>query len=402
LCELATLLLLSPRLNCPFSLSLSVGQSAAVSDDEPGIRPPAACPPRRTMLIGEAGAGICFPTPSLSAFLLFLLVSYCYCPQCTTSFYLHRAVNPSALKNHRTPLAEAWSRTSGGSTFVRAVVATDATTAAHDHHQFCSPKEHYESLTVKELRLLVREQHPAQRGVLSTLKRKKDLVDFLTASSSHVAGGEDEDGPGNVVTAANKEEKAATRETDRIDQEDDFSSSQDLANVDELVAVNGGAVPAAEATERSPPRRTRAMPLKMPPNKEARMSPKDALLKKIRETYPEAELERMSDDEPAVDLRQTHHPIMADRPRSDLDVVFLGTASCMPSTTRGVSCTALKLNWRRNAASTWLFDVGECTQVRDGITKGVISWNGQPSRLSLFLCKGRLLFSLAGTSRNKV
>jgi hypothetical protein len=342
------------------------------------------------MRIGEAGAGTRFPTPSCSAFLLFLLVSCYYCPQCTTSFYLHPAVHPSSLKNHRPPWPEAWARTSGSSTFELAV-ATDATTSAHHHHPFCSPKEHFESLTVKELRLLVREQHPAQRGVLSTLKRKKDLVDFLTAASSDgFAGGDDKVGPGDVVTSAN-EEKAATREADRIEQEDDFSPSQDLSSADELVTLNGRAVAAStEAAERSPPRRTRAMPLKMPP-KEPRISPKDALINKIRETYPEAELERLSDDEPVVDLRQTHHPIMADRPRSDLDVVFLGTASCMPSTTRGVSCTALKLNWRRNAASTWLFDVGECTQVRRCITNGDII-ERPTSRLSLFFVQRTITF----------
>lgn len=277
-------------------------------------------------------------------------------------------------------------------------VATDdaATTAAHHHHHHpVSPKEYFESLTVKELRLLVREQHPAPPGVLSTLKRKKDLVDFLTASSSDVAAGKDKVGPDNVVKAANEEEEeAATKEADRIDEEeDDFSPSQDLSNADGSVAVNGGAVAVAEAAERSPPRRTRTMPLKMAPKKEPRVSPKDALIQKIRETYPEAELERMSDDEPVVDIRQTHHPIMADRPRSDLDVVFLGTASCMPSTTRGVSCTALKLNWRRNAASTWLFDVGECTQVREDVSPMVIFMKqANPPGLSFLLCKGRLLF----------
>ena len=99
-------------------------------------------------------------------------------------------------------------------------------------------------------------------------------------------------------------------------------------------------------------------------------------------------------------MRQIHHPMLANATLSDLDVVFVGTASCSPGVTRGVSCTALRLNWRRRrkavgsaevggsvgealangalvdgkydegtdigAGGTWLFDCGESTQVRFG------------------------------------
>lgn len=47
------------------------------------------------------------------------------------------------------------------------------------------------------------------------------------------------------------------------------------------------------------------------------------------------------------DIRHEHHPMLKGTRYSDLDVVFVGTASCTPGMTRGVSCTALRLQWRR-------------------------------------------------------
>ncbi|KAL7580217.1 hypothetical protein ACA910_012962 [Epithemia clementina (nom. ined.)] len=42
-----------------------------------------------------------------------------------------------------------------------------------------------------------------------------------------------------------------------------------------------------------------------------------------------------------------------------MELIFVGTASCTPGATRGVSCTALRFQ-----GGTWIFDVGECTQLQ--------------------------------------
>jgi hypothetical protein len=50
---------------------------------------------------------------------------------------------------------------------------------------------------------------------------------------------------------------------------------------------------------------------------------------------------------------------------ADMELCFLGTASCLPSLTRGVSSVALRLMGRRGAgSSTWIFDAGEGTQIQ--------------------------------------
>jgi len=191
-----------------------------------------------------------------------------------------------------------------------------------------------ESLTVRELRELVKET-TSERGVLSRLKRKQDLVDFLQNKEL-------------------PEDQTATKTPE---------------------GVNGIAS------------KRKKGPLKMPSAQKddttTTTSRKDAIFEKVYQRYPPVrDMASFNQTSPVEDVRQIYHPIYrSNNVSSDMDIVFVGTASCTPGITRGVSCTALRLNWRRRAAflnpktgrmeqmsnfqgGTWLFDVGECTQVR--------------------------------------
>jgi ribonuclease Z len=101
-----------------------------------------------------------------------------------------------------------------------------------------------------------------------------------------------------------------------------------------------------------------------------------------------------------ADMRQIYHPMLKNATQSDLDIIFVGTASCTPGMTRGVSCTALRLNWRskkvytegndirdnRGAMGTWLFDCGEATQLSIQKTANVKA--GKISKIFITHCHG--------------
>ena len=200
-----------------------------------------------------------------------------------------------------------------------------------------------EQMTVKELRQLLKDSDLHQeRGLLSRLKRKQDLVDYL---SQHLP-------------------------TDHDDA--------DITSTIAETTVNGHTTPTPNNSVS--PQRIHKTPLHMPPIvvEDSSLSPKDLLFEQLYERYPPLRDENDDkDNDTPVDVRQLYHPMLRNSTASDMDIVFVGTASCTPGTTRGVSCTALRLNWRRRClptsqgmpdyssftGGTWLFDVGECTQV---------------------------------------
>lgn len=183
-------------------------------------------------------------------------------------------------------------------------------------------------MTVRELRdLLKNNDNLNKRGVLSRLKLKKDIVEYLEENlQSSVAFN---------LTIANKKPQ--------------------------LIPV---AMPTADG------------------KLQTSFSARESTFERAYKQYPPLrELVYCSgiDEE---DIRQKFHPIFEGEQNQltgDMDIVFVGTASCTPGISRGVSCTALRLNWNRQAihgipgaseessrgfsGGTWLFDAGECTQV---------------------------------------
>jgi hypothetical protein len=258
------------------------------------------------------------------------------------------------------------------------------------------------SLTVKELRQLVKESTD-ERGVLSRLKKKQDLVAYLEKhpeSAGPVPDVQTTNGAPSIVDDALEEKTIELPTLDPVPEDRTPAAAQ---------VEDGRPVSQSNGNSRKAPLRMPPLPQEQNVNEDAAvdnekvssdgapsrtqfsppvLSPKDAIFEKVYALYPSLRKRPVtnSSTSPLDDVRQLHHPIFqGNNVSSDMDVVFVGTASCTPGMTRGVSCTALRLNWQRRAAflnpdtgkaeqvsnfqgGTWLFDVGECTQVCDPLS----------------------------------
>ncbi|CAJ1941459.1 unnamed protein product [Cylindrotheca closterium] len=208
-----------------------------------------------------------------------------------------------------------------------------------------------DSMTVKDLRQILKESNVNKpRGLLTKLKRKQDLVEYLKT---------------NLVSS----------DRESILNRKDNISSQEISN--------------------DSPSHPISMPKRLGLKAPNVLSAKDTLFQKVYEMYPplkDQECVSLGEE----DVRQLWHPAFRNSNTSgDMDVIFVGTASCSPGITRGVSCTALRLNLNNrkpiagvpagpyegtldvSAGGTWLFDCGECTQLQVQRTPSV-----RPSKIN--------------------
>ena len=246
-----------------------------------------------------------------------------------------------------------------------------------------------QDLTVKELRQRVKDLDTSERGTLSRLKRKQDLIDYLVKQQQH-----QQQWNGDSSTANGQDSKAAAVQPQRRRRPPpvvtQMPSLDDNASIS-TPKINGAVLPLTlkeAAFERVYQR--------YPVLRQAAAESPDETNKDSNKNEGNNNSDNTTNDnnsDPYVhdDMRQWQHPIFTGphNVTTDMDVVFVGTASCTPGVTRGVSCTALRLHWRRQTAvwnaqlgrlerpgngsegggttfqgGTWLFDVGECTQVR--------------------------------------
>mmetsp|Transcript_16464 Transcript_16464/g.23902 ORF Transcript_16464/g.23902 Transcript_16464/m.23902 type:complete len:641 (-) Transcript_16464:34-1956(-) len=220
---------------------------------------------------------------------------------------------------------------------------------AYQLYQSTSQTLELDTMTIKELRELIKKRNLNQRGLMTKLKRKQDIVEYIRANLASPEEIEDIPQPQTTSTSA-EESNVSTAEQSQHNQNEELQ----------------------------PRLRNLAMPALEDENSEG-LSAKDQIRRRVYQLYPQLREQNctgIGED----DIRQHQHPMLKNSTGSDMDIIFVGTASCTPSVTRGVSCTALRLNWPRRSkpskenqkdikttdfeTGTWLFDVGEGTQLQ--------------------------------------
>ena len=292
---------------------------------------------------------------------------------------------PTAIKTQQAPHWQcSWQQQQRG----RTLVSIEATTSSD-----FTTTEALEKMTVKELKVLLKEANLQERGLLSKLKRKQDLVHYL---EKHL--------PLPSTTTTTTTAATSPKPSSSIIPKTQSPEGNPAENDSSLLTEEGDVV--ESATKMHPkPQQNPSTPTKQDQRPRSSPMPRlsflDAFYESIYRRYPPLrrtlvpktkepkEADGANDDDnnengaDEEDIRQIYHPLVRNCSTSDMDLVFVGTASCTPGITRSVSCTALRLNWSRRTkpqdvssseqerqtqqssftGGTWLFDAGECTQV---------------------------------------
>mmetsp|Transcript_10468 Transcript_10468/g.20206 ORF Transcript_10468/g.20206 Transcript_10468/m.20206 type:complete len:879 (-) Transcript_10468:43-2679(-) len=335
-------------------------------------------------------------------------------------------------------------------------------------------------MTIKELKSYILENDmEIPRGEASQLKLKKQIVDFIwgycndngndnASASGNVNGGDDEYEEDDADDVNGESTISAS------DPDQTIASNSEEVIEDLSAHANGESNDGIDRTDAGPARRKpskRSMGTGMPPlsttlsatatkeprksSKSYNLTPKDRIVLDVLQIYPplydamiaayredndidddhpplldrDIDLERFCDisslnykvpnDIGEGDIRHRYHPILRKAAPTDMDIVFVGTASCTPGVTRGVSCTAVRLNWRSGRTAlgegqerkmttkekafveergptggTWLFDCGEATQLSIQRTSSVKP--GKISKIFITHCHGDHSFGLPG------
>jgi len=289
--------------------------------------------------------------------------------------------------------------------------------------------------TVKELRDLLkdlREKSTSRDSIppVSTFKLKIDLVEFLSEyihSQMNLRNNKTTQTTKPSTNTKNKKEKKAMTSMPPLSQDNDtINSSSDKKNKQFKSKKD---IMYEFVSERYPGLLTT--------NEKKRLKKQMYLNGRLSDNITlngDSDVEAQEDDEEdstedyvREDIRSKYHPILKDAPNSsDLDISFVGTASCTPGLTRGVSCTAIRLNWRRGkemllnsqaanvgvaknksekqkkkkvtnyefTGGTWVFDVGECTQLQ--VQKSPTVKPGKITKIFITHCHGDHSFGLPG------
>ena len=273
-------------------------------------------------------------------------------------------------------------------------------------------KSQLEKMTVKQLKVLMVEQGiPSRPGN----KLKKDVIDCIWDYYQNVHGVDDgclEEESLDIVSKVDSKPSdvnIAKKKPGKMPPLGHSSEEVERLSVDEPYELTPKDRIALDVLDRYPPLHDAIITACA----QAEMTTQnDGTIESVTEgNIDQCSLNSLMYEVPAglaeADMRQVHHPMLSNVTQSDLDIVFLGTASCTPGVTRGVSCTALRLNWRskrvytegtdvktdwgeKGAMGTWLFDCGEATQL--SIQKTANIKPGKITKIFVTHCHGEFYF----------